>query len=106
MPIKQLAAPLAINGKIYISLIDAQRDLALPSAKAVKLDPFVGAGVLVGSTGPGMPKALWVGTAGTATMLDGYGDELTAFPLQAGLNPIMISELTSLGTAANVWGMY
>jgi hypothetical protein len=53
-----------------------------------------------------MPKALWVGTAGTATMLDGYGDELTAFPLQVGLNPIMISELTSLGTAANVWGMY
>ena len=106
MSVPQLVAPLAINGKVYTCLQDAQVDLQLPSAKIVKLDSYAGVGGLVAAGAPGMPKALWVGSAGTATMKDGYGDVLTGFPLEVGYNPIMISELTTLGTASNVWGMY
>ena len=52
------------------------------------------------------PRALWVGTAGTATMVDENGNTLTNFPLLAGLNPIRITKLTALGTAADVWALY
>ena len=107
MSVPQLAAPLAINGKVYTCLQDAQADLELPSAKLVKLDSFTGVGALI--AGPGMPKALWVGTAGAITGKDGYGNTLTSFPLLAGYNPFMISEITSIpgsGGAANIWGMY
>lgn len=106
LPVPQLVAPLAINGKVYTCLQDAQADLQLPSAKIVKLNSYAGVGGLVASGAPGMPKALWVGTAGTATMKDGYGDVMNNFPLQVGYNPIMISELTALAGASNVWGMY
>ena len=106
MSVPQLAAPLAINGKVYTCLQDAQADLQLPSAKIVKLDSYAGVDGLVASGAPGMPKALWVGSAGTATMKDGYGDVMTNFPLEVGYNPIMISELTTLVSASNIWGMY
>lgn len=52
------------------------------------------------------PRALWVGTAGTATMTDAKGNTLTDFPLKQGENPIIISALTALGTAGDVWGMW
>ena len=51
-------------------------------------------------------RSLWVGTAGTATMLDVSGNTLTDFPLLAGVNPIRITKLTALGTASDVWAMY
>lgn len=61
-----------------------------------------GASVLVGGT----CRALLVGTAGTATVLDADGNTCTDIPLQAGYNPIQIQKLTALGTAANVWALY
>jgi hypothetical protein len=51
------------------------------------------------------PRSLWVGTAGTATMIDASGNTLTNFPLLAGLNPLRITNIT-LGTAADVWAVY
>ena len=99
-----LAAPLAINGKVYTNLQDAGRDLLLPAGKFVKLDSFAGVGGLV--AGPGMPRALWVGTAGAVAAIDAYGNVLSAFPLFAGYNPVMLSELTTLTSASNIWGMY
>ena len=96
--------PLIINGRAFTDLNYIPQDMLMPAAKAVKLDSFVGAGALI--AGPGMPRGLWVGTAGNATMKDGFGNILTGFPLLAGFNPIMISELTSLSGAANIWGLY
>ncbi len=104
MSLPTLVAPLIINGKAYHAMEDVESDVLLPSAKFVKLDGFAGAGALI--AGPGLPRGLWVGTAGAANLKDGYGDTLIAFPLLAGYNPIIISELTTLTSAANVWGIY
>ena len=107
MSLPTLVAPLIVNGKAYHAMEDVESDVLLPSAKFVKLDGFAGAGALI--AGPGLPRGLWVGTAGAANLKDGYGDTLIAFPLLAGYNPIMISEITSIpgsGGAANIWGMY
>ena len=55
---------------------------------------------------PGGPvRGLLVGTGGTATLVDLTGATRTNVPLVAGYNPIMISRLVSLGTAAGVWGL-
>ena len=104
MSLPTLVAPLIVNGKAYHAMEDVESDVLLPSAKFVKLDGFTGAGALI--AGPGLPRGLWVGTAGAANLKDGYGDTLIAFPLLAGYNPIIISELTTLTSAANVWGIY
>jgi len=104
LAVPQLVGPLAVNGKVYTCLQDAQADFLLPSAKLVKLDGFAGAGGLL--AGPGIPKGLWVGTAGAITGKDGYGNVVTGLPLQAGYNPFILSELTTLTSASNIWGMY
>lgn len=51
-------------------------------------------------------KALLVGTAGTATLKDYMGNSCVNIPLQAGYNPICVSSLDALGTAADVWGLW
>jgi len=104
MSLPTLVAPLIVNGKAYHAMEDVESDVLLPAAKFVKLDEFTGEGGLL--AGPGIPRGLWVGTAGAADLKDGYGDTLAAFPLLAGYNPIIISELTTLTSAANVWGIY
>ncbi len=98
--------PLIVNGKSYDNLEDAQLDVLMPSGRLVKLDGYAGAGGLIAPGAPGMAKALWVGTAGAITAKDAYGNVLTAFPLLAGLNLFMLSELTTLTSASNIWGMY
>lgn len=50
-------------------------------------------------------RALWCGTAGTATIVTAGGSTLTAFPLKEGLNPISAKTVT-LTTAADVWALY
>lgn len=51
-------------------------------------------------------RSLWVGTAGTANMIDLEGNTLTDFPLQAGLVPLRITRLSTGGTADDIWGLY
>lgn len=50
-------------------------------------------------------RCLWVGTAGTATIVTAGGDTLTNFPLKEGGNPIACTQVT-LGTASDVWGLF
>lgn len=71
-------------------------DLSGPSAHLVKI-----------TTNEAFDKcrALWVGTAGTATITTNTGAILTNFPLKEGPNPISC-RLVALGTAADVWAMY
>jgi hypothetical protein len=71
------------------------------STKLVKQDLLTGA-PLVG----GPCRALLVGTAGSATLIDLDGNTCTDVPLQAGYNPIQVQQITSLGTAANVWALW
>jgi hypothetical protein len=58
------------------------------------------------TTGVAFPlcRALHVGTAGTATLVQ-PGGTATDFPLQAGVNYVACTTVT-LGTAADVWAMY
>lgn len=51
-------------------------------------------------------RGLACGTAGTANLVDASGQTLTNFPLQAGYNPIAIVELSSGGTADDIWALY
>ena len=52
------------------------------------------------------PRALLVGTAGTATITDGSGTTLTDVPLQVGYNPISVQRVWNSGTASNIWALY
>ena len=54
----------------------------------------------------GPPRALWVGTAGTANLMDETGAVLTDFPLLEGLNPIAPRQVRTGGTADNIWALY
>lgn len=49
--------------------------------------------------------ALWVGTAGTATLTSADGRTMTNFPLFQGMNEIQCTKVV-LGTASDVWAMY
>ena len=49
---------------------------------------------------------LCVGTAGTANLMDETGAIRTAYPLQAGYNPIRCKQVRTGGTAADIWALY
>lgn len=55
-------------------------------------------------------RALLVGTAGAARIMDGEGTDTggsNLVPLQAGYNPIQVKRIFSTGlTAANIWALY
>jgi hypothetical protein len=53
-----------------------------------------------------VPRGLWVGTAGTANLVDEAGNTCADFPLKEGYNPIRISQLETGGTADDIWGLY
>lgn len=54
----------------------------------------------------GQCRALWVGTAGTANLVDTTGEVLTDFPLKEGLNPIQVVRVSTGGTADDIWALY
>ncbi len=55
-------------------------------------------------------RALWVGTAGNARMVDASGNDTggtNLFPLKEGANPIQARRIYSTGlTASNIWALY
>lgn len=52
-------------------------------------------------------RALLVGTAGAATIVDGVNQLRALIPLQAGYNPIQVRRVNSTGlTAANIWALF
>jgi len=55
----------------------------------------------------GVCRALLVGTAGAATLIDADGNTRTDVPLQQGYNPIRVQRVKSTGlTASNIWALY
>ena len=70
-----------------------------PSGNVVKLTKADDTDITV-------PRSLWVGTAGTANIVDEAGAARANFPLKEGLNPIRISQLEAGGTADDIWGLY
>lgn len=53
----------------------------------------------------GACRCLLVGSAGTATVIDDEGNTSTNIPLQAGYNPLRVTQVT-FGTAADIWALY
>jgi hypothetical protein len=54
----------------------------------------------------GVCRALLVGTAGTANLIDASGAERSDVPLQQGYNPIGVQRLMLGGSASNLWALY
>jgi hypothetical protein len=51
-------------------------------------------------------KALLVGTAGTANLMDGSGEVRTDVPLIQGYNPLRVKQVRTGGTADDIWALY
>lgn len=51
-------------------------------------------------------RALLVGTAGTANIVDASGETRTNVPLQQGYNPIVCQQVRTGGTASDIWALY
>jgi len=54
----------------------------------------------------GVCRALLVGTAGTANLIDASGAEHANVPLQQGYNPIGVQRVKTGGSASNLWALY
>lgn len=54
----------------------------------------------------GVCRALLVGTAGTANLIDASGSTVANVPLQQGYNPIGVQRVLTGGTADNIWALY
>jgi hypothetical protein len=51
-------------------------------------------------------RALLVGTAGTANLMDATGQILADVPLQAGYNPLKVVQVRTGGTSDDIWALY
>ena len=74
-----------------------------PSAKAMALVTKADAELPRGVAGNGPPRALLVGTAGSANLMDHEGNVLADVPLQRGYNPLSVRRVLPGGTADNMW---
>jgi hypothetical protein len=54
----------------------------------------------------GTCKGIVCGTAGTLNGIDEVGNVFTGFPLAQGYNRLRLAQVTSGGTAANLWALY
>lgn len=54
----------------------------------------------------GSCRALLVGTAGSANLVDAAGNACAGVPLQQGYNPIRCRRVAMGGTADNIWALY
>lgn len=54
----------------------------------------------------GVCRALLVGTAGTANLIDASGGARTGVPLQQGYNPIGVQRVMTGGSASDIWALY
>ncbi|MPZ19508.1 MAG: hypothetical protein GEV06_16550 [Luteitalea sp.] len=54
----------------------------------------------------GTCRALLVGTAGTANLMDASGAIRTDVPLQAGYNPLACQQVRTGGDADDIWALY
>ena len=75
--------------------------LAAPASKLVPVTPDDEADLP-----DGVCRALLVGTAGTANLVDASGAAHTDVPLQQGYNPIGVQRVMTGGSASNFWALY
>lgn len=54
----------------------------------------------------GVCRALLVGTAGAANLMQADGTIRTSVPLQAGYNPIQVLQVRAGTAAADIWAVY
>ena len=54
----------------------------------------------------GATRALLVGTAGDANLMQRDGTIRTAVPLVAGINYLSVLQVRTGGTASNIWALY
>lgn len=54
----------------------------------------------------GICRALHVGTAGTANLMDAEGNVRANFPLVAGQNNVSCKQVRTGGTASDIWALY
>jgi hypothetical protein len=54
----------------------------------------------------GICRALLVGTAGTANLMDADGNIRTDVPLQVGYNQLSVKQVRTGGVADNIWALY
>lgn len=54
----------------------------------------------------GTCRALLVGTAGSANLIDAAGQACANVPLQQGYNPLRCRRVATGGTADNIWALY
>ena len=54
----------------------------------------------------GVCRGLQCGTAGTVNLIDMFGNTVTGFPLQQGLNAIRVKRVSTGGTASDIWALY
>ena len=76
-------------------------ELSAPAAKVVPVTCNDGADLP-----DGVCRALLVGTAGSANIIDATGVERIGVPLQQGITPIGVRRVMTGGTAANIWALY
>lgn len=51
-------------------------------------------------------RGLWVGTAGTANLMDLGGNIRANVPLLVGENPFQCRQVRTGGTASDIWALY
>lgn len=54
----------------------------------------------------GDARGLWVGTAGTANLMDEDGNVRANVPLKEGLFPCVVRQVRIGGTATDIWALY
>lgn len=84
----------------YFNLIKNSDDAAAPARAGVSVTKATS------DLPDGICRGLWVGTAGTANLIDSAGNTLTDFPLKEGLNPLSVKRVSTGGTADDIWALY
>lgn len=94
------ATVFRLNGKNFENLTDHGLGAIAPGMKFVKVtpsdDPFV----------DGACRALWVGSEGTANIIQIDGTVASGFPLFPGLNRVAVAGIKAGGTASDIWAVY
>lgn len=72
-----------------------------PSGPAQGILPITPANTTIATT-----KAILCGTTGTLNGIDEFGNAFTGLPLQQGYNPLRLTQVSTGGTAANLWALY
>lgn len=96
-----MATPVRVHDRKLSSVVDAGTDALLSASVYVPVTK-ADATDLPG----GICRALWVGTAGTANLVQTDGTARADFPLLAGLNPVMVLQVQLGGTADDIWALY